>query len=45
MWDKAEEYLQSNIDVVSASGSDPKAKMVTSHSGSSPHFVQVNSAG
>ena len=45
MWDKAEEYLQSNIDVVSAPGSDPKAKMVTSRSGSSPHFVQINSTG
>ena len=45
MWNKAEEYLQSKVDVVAASGGDPKAKMVTSRSGSSPHFVQVTSAG
>ena len=45
MWDKAEDYLQSSVDVVAAPGSNPKAKMVTSRSGSSPHFVQVTSAG
>ena len=45
MWDKANKYLQSKIDVVAAPESDPKAKMVTSHSGSLPHFVQVVSPG
>ena len=45
MWDKANEYLQSKVDVVAAPGSDPKAKMVTSRSGSLPHFVQVISPG
>ena len=30
---------------MAAPGSDPKAKMVTSHSGSLPHFVQVISPG
>jgi len=45
MWNKAEDYLQSNVDVVAAPGGDPKAKMVTSRSGSFPHLVQVNSPG
>ena len=45
MWDKAKEYVQSKIDVMTAPGSDPKPKMVTSRSGSSPHFVQVLSTG
>lgn len=45
MWDKANEYLQSKVDVVPAPGSDSKAKMVTSRSGSLPHFVQVVSPG
>ena len=45
MWDKAEEYLQSKVDAMTAPGSDPKAKLVTSRSGSSPHFVQVLSTG
>ena len=45
MWNKAEDYLQSSVDVVAAPGSNPKAKMVTSRSGSSPHFIQVTSAG
>ena len=45
MWDKANEYITSKIDVVAAPGSDHKAKMVTSRSGSLPHFVQVVSPG
>lgn len=45
MWDKANEYLQSKVDVVTAPGNDPKAKMVSSRSGSLPHFVQVVSPG
>ena len=45
MWDKANEYLQSKVDVVAAPGSDRKAKMVTFRSGSLPHFKQVVSPG
>ena len=41
LWDKANEYIKSKVDVVAAPGSDNKAKMVTSRSGSLPHFVQV----
>ena len=45
MWDKANEHLQSKAVVVATPGSGHKAKMVTSHSGSLPHFVQVVSPG
>ena len=45
MWDKANEYVKSKVDVVAAPGSDRKAKMVTSRSGSLPHYVQVVSPG
>ena len=45
MWDKANEYIKSKVDVVAAPGSDHKAKMVTSRSGSFPHFVQVVAPG
>ena len=41
-WDKANEYLQSKVG---APGSDRKEKIVTSHFGSLPHFVQVVSPG
>jgi len=45
MWNKAEEYLQLSVDVVAAPGGDPKSKMVTSRSGSFPHWVQIASPG
>ena len=41
MWNKAEEYLQSKVDVVAAPGGNSKVKMVTSRSGSCPHLVQT----
>ena len=39
MWSKAEEYLKSDCDIVPAPDSDHKAKMVSSHSSNTPHFV------
>ena len=45
MWNKAENYLQSDVAVATAPGGDPKAKMVVSCSGSTPHFVQVKPHG
>jgi len=45
IWKKAEEYLQSGVNVVSAPGGNSKDKMVASRSGTAPHFVQVNAHG
>ena len=44
MWSKAEEYLNSSKNVVPP-GVDPKSKMVTSHTGNTPHFVRMLSCG
>ena len=41
MWSKVEEYLKSDCDIVPAPGSDHKAKMVSSHSSNTPHFVRA----
>lgn len=45
MWTKAEEYLKSDSDIVPAPGSDIKAKMVSSQSSSTPHFVRALPSG
>ena len=45
MWSKAEEYLKSDCEIVPAPGSDHKAKMVSSHSSNTPHFVRTLSSG
>ena len=45
MWDKAEEYLNSNNSVLSAPGSNKKSKMVASRSSVAPRFVPVSSSG
>ena len=42
---KALEYVLSSSDVVAAPGGDPKAKMVSSRSGTSPHYVQALASG
>ena len=39
MWVKAEQYLNSERDIVPAPGSDSKAMMVASKSSNAPHFV------
>ncbi len=45
IWTKALEYVLSSSDVVAAPGGDPKAKMVSSRSSTSPHYVQALSSG
>ena len=45
IWSKALEYVLSSSDVVAAPGGDPKAKMVSSRSNISPHYVQVLGSG
>ena len=45
IWMKALEYVLSSSDVVAAPGGDPKAKMVSSRSGTSPHYVQALASG
>ena len=45
IWVKAEEYLNSSSDVVAAPGEDKKARMVTSKSNVTPHFVRCLSSG
>ena len=45
IWTKALEYVLSSSDVVAAPGGDPKAKMVSSQSGTSPHYVQALASG
>ena len=44
IWTKVFEYMLSSSDVV-ASGGDPKAKMVSSQSSTSPHYVQALASG
>ena len=45
IWSKAEEYLESDHEIVPAPGSDLRAKMVSSRSSSTPHFVRPLSSG
>lgn len=45
IWVKAEEYLNSPSDIVTAPGGDRKAKMVSSKSSITPHFVRYLSSG
>lgn len=45
IWTKALEYVLSSSDVVAAPGGDPKAKMVSSRSGTSPHYVRALASG
>ena len=45
MWAKAEQYLNSERDIVPAPESDSKAMMVASKSSSAPHFVCSTAEG
>ena len=45
MWMKALEYVLSSSDVVAAPHGDPKAKVVSSRSSTSPHYVQALASG
>ena len=45
IWVKAEQYLNSERDIVPAPGNDSKAMMVTSKSSVFPHFVSSSSQG
>lgn len=45
IWVKAEEYLNSSSDIVAAPGGNKKAKMVSSKSSITPHFVRCLSSG
>ena len=45
IWAKALEYVTSSTDVVPAPGGDSKAKMVSSRSNNSPHYVRALTSG
>lgn len=45
MWLKAEAYIESSCDIVPAPGVNPKAKMVASRSGDTPHYVRALPSG
>ena len=45
IWSKAEEYFKFECDIVPAPGSDHKAKMVSSRSSDTPHFVRALQLG